>query len=272
MSRLASLSALLDELSPDVPASGPGWEDVLTRADVLAAAPTNGSPPAPTRLGSLDRRPWTGTKRLLVAAAVLAAILIPLGALATVNGWWSGTPRPLNKPVVVTRGSWDGHPWNLVAYVSAAGVCWSITFEDSPRGGTALGGGCGSIVGIRPPRAGLEIPTVDWRAGASSDRSYPKWIAGPIVETARLVVIHFRNGTELRVPASDAAMWKKVGWYRPVRFFAAQLPAGINFIDVFLSVDSIAGLDAHGNVVACYASAYPVAPSGGGPPLTACTR
>lgn len=271
MSRLTSLSALLDELSPDVPAAGPGWEDVLTRADVLAAAATNGSPPAPTRMGSLARRPWTGTKRLLVAAAVLAAILIPLGALATVNGWWSGTPRPLNKPVVVTRGSWEGHPWNLAAYVSAARICWSINFEDSPRGGTALGGGCGSIVGIRPPGAGLAIPTVDWRAGATSIRSYPKWIAGPVVETARLVVIHFRNGTELRVPATGAVQWKNVGWYRPVRFFAAQLPAEINFIHVPESLDSITGLDAQGNIVACYVFAY-VSPSGGGPPLAACTR
>jgi hypothetical protein len=88
---------------------------------------------------------------------------------------------------------------------------------------------------------------------------------------ARAVVIRFRNGKVLRVPATGAVKWEKVGWYRPVRFFAAQLPAGINFINVVGAVDSITGLDAKGSVVACYVFGYE-SPSGGGPPPAACNR
>jgi hypothetical protein len=38
MSRYTSAAELLDELSPELPAVGPGWHDVLARAELLAAA------------------------------------------------------------------------------------------------------------------------------------------------------------------------------------------------------------------------------------------
>jgi hypothetical protein len=262
MTRPASLLALLDELSPDLPATGLGWGDVLARADSLAATAANAS--------RAPRRPGIARKRLLLAAGLLAVILIPLGALATVNGWWF--ERPLNKPVVVSQGSWGGHPWKLIAYVSAGGICWSITFEDSERGAAAQTvGTCGAIVGVRVPHVGLDLGTVDWGAGSSADPSYPNWIAGPVVPTARVVLIRLRNGTELRAPASGAVKWSNVGWYRPVRFFAAPLPATVPWLEVALSVKSITGLDGRGTVVACDVDAL-TNPSGEGTPLTACRR
>jgi hypothetical protein len=92
MSRFSSFSQLLDEVSPELPALAPSWEDVLARAQLLAdTAATNGDgvtngerslalallpPPA-------KRRP---RRRLLVAAAAVVALVFAVVGAAYALG------------------------------------------------------------------------------------------------------------------------------------------------------------------------------------------
>jgi hypothetical protein len=283
------MSAVLNELSPDVPATGPGWDDVLARAETLAAATSpNGPVRGPLDLRRRDR--WTVRRRLVLAGAVIGAVLIPFVAFAAVNGWWffdfRDTPRPLSKPTVVTTGSWQGHPWELVAYTSAAGTCWSITFTDTPPPGGAGEAGtpgpgavsgadnalsCGGVVGLRPPQPrAIDLPTVMYMTGSSFNTDYPSWIAGPVVVSAKTVVIRWRSGLVVQAPTSKAVELGKVGWYGPVRFFAAPLPKGFRpGFQPSAIVQSLTGLDGHGNVVACL---VPVSAHGSFSPLSDCRR
>ena len=258
--RRTSLSALLDELSPDLPAAGPGWGDVLVRAELLGAPPVHRA-----RLPRLRR---ALKRRVVLAVAVVTTALIPLLALAAANDWWffkfRDTPKPFGKPVVVARGSWSGHAWSLVAYDSKTnGTCWSITFDESPPGGAggamapapgAVSGadnalGCGGIVGLRPPRPrAIDLPTVMYMTAASFNTDYPHWIAGPVVDSARTVVVRYRDGAVVRAPTTRRVQLAKVGWFGPIRFFAAPLPQGVKVDDLPASVT---GLSADGSVVAC---------------------
>jgi hypothetical protein len=76
MTKFTSMSAVLDELSPDVPATGLGWDDVLARADALAAS-RNGS----VRVAHQGRR-WArlhgGRPRRYVVVAVALVALVSL--------------------------------------------------------------------------------------------------------------------------------------------------------------------------------------------------
>jgi hypothetical protein len=257
MKRLTSLSALLDELSPDLPATDPSWDDVLLRAQLLASAAEHSA--------GLRRR-WTRRRLLMVAAAALA-IVVPIAALAAARGWWffdfPDTPPPLTAPVVVTSGSWSGHGWKLVAYNSeTAGTCWSITFDDQgqsggsavTRGPGAVGDagnalGCGSVVGVQPPdRTKIDIPTLTYMTRTSAG-GFPRWIAGPVVDTATNVVVRYRNGVSLRIPTTPSVVLGRAGWFGPVRFFAAPLPLNVSADDLPVW---LAGLDNDGKVVACF--------------------
>jgi hypothetical protein len=248
MNGFTSMSALLDELSPDLPAQGSGWGNVLARAGVGPR---------------LKRRRLRG--RIVVALALVAAAAVPL-ALAAVNDWWffdfRDAPRSLsNEPVVVTKGTWSGHAWELAAYASAEGTCWALTFPGSSEigGAGAMGGratshadnalGCGGIVGLRPPNPrALHGPTVMYMLGGSDVAGYPSWISGPVVASATSVVVRFRDGAVVRVPTSAPFQLGHVGWYGPVRFFAAQYPDGVT---PYQSPQTVTGLDSSGNVVAC---------------------
>lgn len=256
MNRFTSMSALLEELSPDVPASGRGWDDVLARVELGGTA---------SKPGRAHVR-----RRGVLIGALAAAVLIPLVALAAANDWWffryRDVPRPLdNKPVVVETGSWNGHRWEMVAYTSADGTCWAITFPDAKEiggsgafpvshgitgsGASALS--CGGIVGLRPPNPGaIDLPTVMYMIAGNTapGTDYPNWLAGPVVESAVSVVVRFRNGGVVKVPTSHIVTLGHVGWYGPVRFFAAPYPRDVV---PFQWPRSITGFDKHGNVVAC---------------------
>jgi len=259
--RRTSLSGLLDELSPDLPAAGPGWGDVLARAELFGASRLHRARPSRARR-LLERR-------VVLAVTLVVTAVIPLLALAAANDWWffrfRETPRPFGKPLVVTRGSWDGYSWSLVAYDSKTqGTCWSITFDESPPGGAggasgpAPGGavsgadnalGCGGIVGLRPPHPRqIDLPTVMYMTASSFNTDYPSWIAGPVVDSASTIVVRYRTGAVLRTPTTRPVELSNVGWFGRLRFFASPLPAGITPSDL---PDSITGFDSNGKVVAC---------------------
>jgi hypothetical protein len=93
----------LDRLVPEPRAGGADWQDVLRRAGTTAH-----------------------TRRLaLIAALAAVALLAPLIAFATGNGWWFQRqtlplePKPVKGvPAIVAHGRWRGGRWTVVAYIS----------------------------------------------------------------------------------------------------------------------------------------------------------
>jgi hypothetical protein len=227
----------------------PDWSDVLGRA------------------GELERRrPWQlrGKRRLILVFTVLAVLLlIPLIALGAASWWWffkyGQAPTPVSPPVVVKEGSWDGQPWELVAYRSTTeDLCYSVTPAGSEVSGAGAAMACGPFAGIVGTNETKATPDMTISALVSSGGQLPVNIAGPVVDSASQVEITFSNGQVLRVPTFAAPT--SIG---SVRFYAAPLPEGVS-----PSLPrSVAGLDDDGNVVACLVLA---AADNGISPLSAC--
>ena len=229
------------------------------------------------RLGLLPKR------RLILALVLVAAALISLAALGAASDWWfpqnrgpdpvsapdvvkeggssprfQDGPTPGTAPDVVKEGEWSGHRWRLSAYTTGDGLCVSM----SPAGPNASGFGeataCFPFVGVPRTAAtkGSSGMTITYLTGAPSDE-LPAYIAGPVIDKASTVEIKFRTGEVLRLPtfSGEASLAR-------VRFYAAQLPPTIPMpvpgqrIDPerrFVDIDTLAGLDSDGNVVACLA-------------------
>jgi hypothetical protein len=234
----------LDRLVPALPWRA-DWNDVLQRAGAGRSRRF-----VPLRV--------LRTRRFILAFVILAAVVIPLAALAAANEWWflksGGTPQPLHPPAVVREGEWDGHSWQLIAYPSGTdGLCFSIT----PKGSAELGEGgalsCAPFVGVSRTARTKASPdmTITFLAG-SAGKQLPAYIAGPVINKATEVRIRFANGQVLRVPTFDAD-----APLDGIRFYATQVPDSWIRVGVHMGpvLTSVAGLDEHGDVVACLAPA-----------------
>jgi hypothetical protein len=95
------VSAVLDELVPRFEDERGDWERVVGRA---------------------RRRRWITPRRLALIAAVVAAIAVPLVAVAASQDWWffrvGSAPVPVTDVNVIRTGSWDGTSWHVTAYGS----------------------------------------------------------------------------------------------------------------------------------------------------------
>lgn len=268
---MTGLSEALDDLAPSS-----GWGDDW--ADVLRRAGEDG------RLSVWSprvRRRRLMRRRTVLLAFALAAIIAPLTAVGAINHWWflrTSLPRPAQKPIVVTRGSWSGHRWTLVAYPSKGyGLCWGVTFAGhnhrpgrllrfmrSRSAGVAIHGadsgmGCGSIVGI-PDWNPKYLPTVMFESVTTNAPGYPSWISGAVVTSATHAVIHWQSGKAVRVRTFAVP----VGGYH-VRLFATPYPNGLSS---FYGPTSISGTNQQGDVVACFNSQ--VISTNGAYPLSYC--
>jgi hypothetical protein len=240
---------VLNRLAPALPWE-PDWANVLARA------------------GERERHwpPWLRAKRrLIVALAALAAVLIPLVAVGAVNDWWffknGYAPTPTRAPVVVKVGTWDGHRWELVAYRSTTdGLCFAVTATSSktpgePGRGAAMG--CAPFVGIARTKETKATPdmTITYMS-RGGNKQFPAYIAGPVIEGASQVEIRFTDGQVLRVPtfAAPASLGR-------VHFYASPLPPR-EFLPKW-----VAGLDNNNNVIACLVVGRAV---NGFSPLSAC--
>jgi hypothetical protein len=226
---------LLDRLAPGE-GWRPAWDDVLRRVDDAG----------PRRL---PRR------RLLVAAAVLIAIAVPLVAVAASQDWWflrnpGKDFKPSRTPVVVEKGVWSGRRWELVAYPNAAnGLCWGITPSASQATGNDAGLGCAPFVGFAKSKHSPAL-SITFLASSPSP-SFPAYVAGPVVPGAETVAIRFGRET-IRTPTVTAP--RAIG---DVRFYAVQVPDRLfpkprgAFRPLRPPVTWVAGYDRDGRIVAC---------------------
>jgi hypothetical protein len=227
------------------------WDDVLQRA---------GKPDHRLRLAAiriLTRR------RLVLVIAVLVAALVPLGAVGAANDWWFLRFGAGSTPDVVKEGVWNGHPWKLIAYPSNGnGLCFSMKWTDSQGGGHPTACAPFALVAGPAQKAPPEM-TITWMAATRGSSDFPPFIVGPVIGSATQVEITFVNGDVLRVPTFAAPTPLTA-----VGFYAAQLPAAVARLPVpGPIVQTLAGLDAGGNVVACLAPQTAVA---GISPLSDC--
>jgi len=99
-------------------------------------------------------------RRLTVAFALPAAVLVSLAALAAASDWWlfeddaptpvgaSEAPTSVGVSDVVKEGEWSGHLWQLIAYRSRThGLCFSVTPVGSDADASGGATSCGPFVG-----------------------------------------------------------------------------------------------------------------------------
>lgn len=271
------LTSVLDELVPRFAGEKGDWGRVLADASIGEAA-TMGYPwpvgaTATSRVRRERHRRWPirrlTRRRLVVIAVALVAIAVPLIAAAS-QSWWffrfAGTaPEPISDVTVVRSGTWDGKPWQLVAYLSATdGVCFGLS-PTATVGSTGEGAAlsCDQIEGV--PRTKESKPyaphAITFLAGSSL--GFPAYVVGPVVDSADEVSIHFGSGATIRTPTFDAP--DELG---SIRFYATQVP------ELEQSpgerpesgVQKLVGLTKEGQIVACLVVPMPEA----GVALSAC--
>jgi hypothetical protein len=244
----------LGKLSPFPSSVAGDWQEVLRRADAQSSL---GRTPPHSRVWRQALRALA-KRRVVVVLAGLVAVIVPVIALGAANDWWFFTygsaPTPRSAPVVVKHGVWNGHPWDLDAYRSGTnGLCFALKATDSNEG---AGMGCVTFVGIartNQTQPGPEL-TITF-ASHGGNRRFPAYIVGPVIAAASKVKIQFPDGQVLRVPTFAAP--RSLG---RVRFYVTPLPAH-EFVPKW-----VAGLDAHGRIVACILVGY----GGRRSPLLAC--
>lgn len=219
------------------------------RAHMLDEISRSKHTPLPRRAERLAPR-----QPLLLVASLIVCALVPVAALAIANGWWflsegSRAPAPAAAPVVVTGGTWSGQAWQLIAYRTTGGdICFTITPAASAR--TTGAGAAMNCGGFRPSAsAGAGGPHgITYLSGSSEQ--LPAYIAGPVVDTATTVVVHFADGDVSQIRTVDAP--PSLG---AIRFYAAPLPASAaaDAAPRQSSLVKLVGLDPDGRIVACLA-------------------
>lgn len=225
----ASTSDVLDRLAP-VYEFAADWDDVLARAGV-----PSGSSRAKTQ------------RRLALLAALIAAIVVPLTAIAESRDWWffgAGAPEPATPVFVVKTVEWDGERWELVAYRTLNdGLCFSM----SPAAANGRGAmNCDQIVGVTREWKQETPRAITYLTGRPSIER-PGYIVGAVTDEAGEVAVYFINGDVLRTEAFAAP--QSLG---AIRFYAARLPGSMLHIALGSRfVDKLVGLDRDGRLVAC---------------------
>lgn len=249
------LSSVLNKLVPTFEGERGNWVAVARDASGGDSRPA-GTAPALDRAGLARRQPIQRflSRRLVVLAAVVAAIAVPLAAFATAQDWWffrfGQAPRPVTDIGVVKTGTWDGERWQLVAYGSSTnGVCFGITpLATAATTGEGAAMACAQIEGV--PRTSeskpYTPPAITYMAAASG--RLPAHIVGPVIDTADEVEIHLADGEVVRTTTFEAP--EEFG---SIRFYATRLPQVPSRVGERprLPIRKLVGFDKNGQIVAC---------------------
>ncbi|MGH2988993.1 MAG: hypothetical protein ACRDMY_03855 [Gaiellaceae bacterium] len=259
-----SVGVVLDEFVPTFDQERGDWERVLKDASAAAGSRVAGAE-IPIRRGHRQR----SLRRLVIIAAVgAAAISIPFVAVAASQNWWffrfGESPTPLTDVMIVKTGTWDGIGWQLIAYRSSTdGICFGLTPESAGSAGEGAGLACDQIEGVpRTPQSKPDVPHgISYLSGSSE--GLPRYIVGPVLDTAAEVAIHLDDGVVLRTPTFAAP--DELG--SAIRFYATQLPKSFREVEPPRSpIEKLVGLSADGRIVACLVDPMPEE----GVPLSAC--
>lgn len=251
------LNATLDELVPEFADEQGDWPAVVRDVRVQQAGERESHRSA--ALGSSWVRRRARRHRIVVLAIVVAAIAVPLAALAASEKWWffrfGGAPTPITEVEVVKTGTWSGHDWQLLAYLSSTdGICFGITPSGSADDGEGAGMGCAAIEGV--PRTAESKPytphAITFMSG-SSER-FPTYAVGPVIDTATEVAVHLADGTVVRTSTFDAP--DKLG---AIRFYATLLPDPPRTTEQppRTQIRKLVGFDRNGEIVACLTDPMP---------------
>jgi hypothetical protein len=227
---LASTSDVLDRLAP-VHEFAPDWGDVLARAGV------------PSEMSRAKTR-----RRLVLAAALVVAIVVPLTAIAKSRDWWffsTGAPAPATRVFVLKTGEWDGQRWELVAYRTLNdGLCFSM----SPAGSNGRGAmNCDRIVGVTRDSKQYTPRAITYLSGGGVTPELPRYVVGPVTDEAEEVAVYFVDGEVLRT--ETFAVPQSLG---AIRFYAARLPRSMLPMALRSGfLDKLVGFNRAGRIVAC---------------------
>jgi hypothetical protein len=161
-------------------------------------------------------------RRLMLALALPAVVLVSLAALVAANRWLleddapipvrvSDAPTPVGASDLVKEGEWSGHRWQLIAYRSRThGLCFSVTPARWKAGGSGSATSCAPFVG--GPRTaeirGASEMTITILGGAAGPE-LPAYVACPVIDKASTVEIRFGTGR-----GSQAADLRRAGLAR----------------------------------------------------------
>lgn len=250
----------LDFLAPaqeDVPT----WDEILARAGVDNPAPAQ---------RPLWRRYW------VIALAVLTAVLVPLAAIGSEQGWlWlmdgklpPGEAHPVSDIIKLQSGYWEGEHWRTAAYrafphlyrpdgPTTESVCLILEFAPFSPGVAS----CAALPNTHyPPKtSGADwpmSPSIELVGGnpwAVEHDSQNDVMAGPgtgyligmTTSNVKKVEIHFKDGRVMDTStfASPEALGVRVN------FFVRPLSTWV----LSLHMTKLLGLDAEGKTVACLA-------------------
>jgi len=249
------LKETLDILAPaqeDVPV----WEDVLARAGIENPVPL--------------RRPFW-KRSWVIAIALMVAILVPLAAIGSEQGWlWlmdgklpPGEAHPISNVVKLQSGYWKGEHWRTAAYrafphlyrpdgPTTESVCLIVEFAPFSPGVAQ----CAALPNTHyPPKtSGADwplSPSIElvggnpWAVERDYSENGPGYLIGMTTSNVSTVEVHLKDGRVMDTSTFSAPEALGV----PVNFFVRPLPTwGLSF-----HMTKLVGLDAEGKVVACLA-------------------
>jgi hypothetical protein len=224
------------------------WDDVLRRADEPGHHPHRVA-------GRMRPRGSSRRRIVLFALVAVAAVAIPLLAVAASKDWWflahGALPKPTSSPVVIKVERWGASEWQVVAYPSETdGICFGIT---PIRGSVAAVMGCAPLRGIARTSHTKPTPDLTITFLASFNTSGISYIVGPVVATATHVEVVLRDGQHVHLPTFSAPPP-----LTNVRFYASQIrmPRQRPVVRSRPPIAKLIGLDRHGKVVACLVPAH----------------
>jgi hypothetical protein len=183
-------------------------------------------------------------RRILLVAAVVAAIaLLAVPALA-LSDWWflgPGAPKPEGGVTVVASGRSAGIEWMMTAYVSKdTGVCVALTPQVGQGDSGALG--CGADVRGEPNRGSArDRPGKHWvgyQYFALGLFDFPEFVFGPVAHGVDGIDLVLSSGDTLRTTTINGPDELNA----PLDFYVVELPRGA-------SIDSIIARDSSGTVL-----------------------
>jgi len=195
-----------------------------------------------TQLRALPRVNRRYARRSIIATfAIITALCGSAFALSANNNWWffyDGAPAPTSDVIMVTSGTWDGHPWIFTAHrTEDFGICYSLTQ------GTDATGRPGSLscspTSFPTPGTSPVVERMMSSGFSGGGASFPASFFGAADDSVSRIDIIEESGASISIPTIPAPDSLDTG----IRFFVTSLPIGTTVAEAI-------GYDSSGNLIA----------------------